>query len=227
VVNRLTTVLNNPVVDAYVNETCGMHLHIDMRTRNAESCYRKLYKGQKFLVETQPPCRMETNFCNINTKGSMKEQMDVTGNDPRDRAARYLVINPLAFNTHKTLEIRSHSGTTNATKIINWIALCKGLVDGEDSATAAPYNLIKTLKERANLSDDVISYFKERMAKFKKYYNDNENTDTSILKKSKDINDGRRGVLNKPLLTIEEAKAVDLRALPEINYPGMGNTQTI
>jgi hypothetical protein len=228
VVNKLTAVLNNPVVDAYVNETCGMHLHLDMRTRKVDDCYRKLYKAQKFLVETQPPCRMETNFCNLNERGSMQEQMGLTGTNPRDRAARYLVINPLAFNTHKTLEIRSHSGTTNATKILNWIALCKGLIDGEDSATAAPYSMLKTLKDRANLSEEVVKYLKERIAKFKKYYNDNENTDVSIIKKSKDINDGRRGMLNKPMLTIEEMRATDIRALPEPEgYPGMGNTQTV
>lgn len=213
VVERLCTILNSPVVDAYVNETCGYHLHLDMRSRDVKSSYRKLYKAQKFLIETQPPCRLETTFVNKNTQGDFDTQC-------RTASGRYWVINHEAYRKFKTLEIRSHSGTTDKLKINAWIELCLGIVNGTDSDTAMPFVKMRTLQERASLSDDLCEYLSQRIVKFKKYYNDNENTDVNVLRKP----DGHRGNYQKELLTIEEAKAVPTSTLDGSFGTGMGST---
>jgi hypothetical protein len=214
VVERLCVILNSPVVDAYVNETCGYHLHLDMRSRDVKASYRKLYKAQKFLIETQPPCRLETTFVNKNEHSDFESQKRAGG--------RYWVINPEAYSKFKTLEIRSHSGTTDRLKIVSWIELCLGIVNGTDSETAAPFVKLSTLQERAQLTDELIDYLKQRMEKFKKYFNDNENTDINVVRMG-----SSRGGFQKELLTIEEARAINTSSLSSEFGTGMGNTSVM
>jgi hypothetical protein len=199
VVKAVCSVLNS--LGAYVNETCGMHVHLDMRNRDLKKCYEQLFQAQKFLIETQPPNRREGEYC--------KKQEYPTFAQAKAAGARYRVINAAAFDSHKTLEIRSHSGTTDANKVLQWTGLLTGLVNS-DYIGEKPFTSLKTLAYRANLSEESTEYFWERMEKFKVYYNDNENTEDNVV-----IVNGSQRLYKKALLTIEEkekAKPSDLQS---------------
>lgn len=214
----ICAVLNSEKVGAYVNETCGMHVHIDMRNRDAASSYRKLFKAQKFLIETQPPCRKTSTFCKTNEYSDFNQAKRTDG--------RYWVINTQAHSQHSTLEVRSHSGTINYTKIVNWCKLLVAIVDGEDTPAAKGYHMFSTLKKRTNLSDDIIAHFKARLEKFKVYYSDNENTDMSVVR----LGTGRedRYFLNESDLTIEKANTINSDNAERITWDNdIGSTQIL
>lgn len=42
--------------------------------------------------------------------------------------SRYAFVNCHSYRKHKTLEIRGHSGTIDADKILNWIGICAAIM---------------------------------------------------------------------------------------------------
>lgn len=51
-----------------VNDSCGTHVHLDMRNRNAELAYSNLFKLQELMLKTQPEARRTNRYCRKNTK---------------------------------------------------------------------------------------------------------------------------------------------------------------
>jgi len=108
-----------------VNNSCGLHVHLDMRNRNAEIAYNNLYMCLPIINAITPPNRVSGDwskrYCAQNTYPTLAEQTSHGG--------RYWAINTQSLREHKTLEVRIHSGTVNATKIINFIKLLAMIVD--------------------------------------------------------------------------------------------------
>lgn len=97
-----------------VNRTCGLHVHFDFRGREAEDVKkeaRKLTKWLKTLKELVPSSRRTNNYCRLN----------ISSTD------RYRAVNICSFSEHGSLEVRFHSGTTDFTKIVNWIRLIEAI----------------------------------------------------------------------------------------------------
>lgn len=99
--------------DAMVNETCGLHVHIDYRSLQYESRSVVLEHASKWATAMNalslmlPASRRNNTYCR----------------DGISFTERYRKVNLTALDKHGTIEIRAHSGTTNYTKIINWIDL--------------------------------------------------------------------------------------------------------
>lgn len=115
VVNRLCKVINSKEVEAYVNNSCGLHIHIDCRNRDPKHLYNNLTRCLPMLKNMVPQNRVEsehaTRYCKLNTTSKWEEQ---------NHGDRYMAVNSAAYTKYKTIEVRMHSGTTNATKIIYW-----------------------------------------------------------------------------------------------------------
>ena len=203
IVTAICKILNSETVGAYVNETCGFHLHIDMRNRDVKKAYKNLYGAQKFLREMHPASRQENRFCKKNSTGDMDQQLR--------QGERYWVINPQAFAKYQTLEMRVHSGTVNAEKILFWQELCIGIADAP--AIERPLNNLSSLAKRINMRRELFEYIKARMEKFKKYHNDNENTDVSVI----GGNDRDYRVVPR-IETLEEAEKLPREAGTLINW---------
>lgn len=104
---------------AYVNKTCGTHVHFDMRhlkEAEAEVLGKRLARCVPALRLILPKKRRENAHC-IGTIN----KMDSNSN-------RYAFVNLAAYVKHKTIEVRAHSGTLNASKILNWIAVCEKIM---------------------------------------------------------------------------------------------------
>jgi hypothetical protein len=108
-----------------VNNSCGLHVHLDMRNRDATVGYNNLYMCLPIINAIVPPNRTKGNwsqrYCAQNVKHILDEQLSQGG--------RYWAINAQSIREHKTLEVRIHSGTVNATKIINFVKLLTMIVD--------------------------------------------------------------------------------------------------
>lgn len=100
-----------------VNDTCGLHVHLDMRNRNASSCYQALYNSLDKMAEMVDSDRWNNNFCKRNTQQTLMEHRMFSGGHDR-----YYAINTVSLERHKTLEIRIHEGSVNSEKISKWIS---------------------------------------------------------------------------------------------------------
>lgn len=97
---------------AYVNATCGTHVHFDFRHKSkaqASEIGIKFGKCVPALKTILPRVRRNSEYC---------ARHDVSSEN------RYSFVNLTAYDKYKTLEIRGHSGTLVATKILNWIKIC-------------------------------------------------------------------------------------------------------
>lgn len=156
-------VLSLPSVDARANNSCGLHVHLDMRNRKVDEAYKKLFHSQSIMLNMLPSNRRSDTspwaqqYCQRNKAGTFSEH-DKTSN-------RYFNINTKSFNKFKTLEIRSHSGTVNATKIINWVKLLTMIVSAEVLPDTT-FRSINTFSEFFSIPDTLKQYIEKRTKKF-------------------------------------------------------------
>jgi hypothetical protein len=137
---------------AYVNSTCGTHVHFDMRHVDADMA--RLYGARlacavPALRTILPPSRRNNSFCRETINGFRE---DGYGN-------RYAFVNLLAYHKHKTIEVRGHSGTLNATKILNWIALCEKVMF---SANTKSVKSVKDLVKHYKLEKPLATFVEKR-----------------------------------------------------------------
>lgn len=93
-----------------VNGTCGLHIHLDMRNRNVEECYKRLINFQDILFAMVKRERWTNSYC-IYTK-------------VQDKDNRYVAINKdSAYQAHKTIEVRLHHATLDMKRIEQWVKL--------------------------------------------------------------------------------------------------------
>lgn len=141
---------------AYVNNSCGTHVHFDMRhvnERQVKQYAKRLARAVPALKAILPKSRRNNRFCSN------------TINDLR-RGERYSFVNLQAYEKYKTLEIRGHSATLRADKILNWIAICEKIMTSRirtmlDEITN-PQDLIKVY----HFEGDLAKYIRERYGKF-------------------------------------------------------------
>lgn len=92
------------------NSSCGLHVHLDMRHRDVDACYKKLIKFQHIMFGLVNNNRWNSEYCQWANEDKTKEE-------------RFSAVNFESYDKHKTLEIRLHHGTTDVKKIENWVNL--------------------------------------------------------------------------------------------------------
>lgn len=107
-----------------VNRSCGLHTHYDF-TNLTEKDLKKVVMAyllyDDFFWRMLPESRRENHYCR-KAKGEYIDFIEnLQGSIKKNRPGRYTSINTQAYSRHGTLEIRSHTGTLSATKILNWI----------------------------------------------------------------------------------------------------------
>lgn len=144
-------------VNAVVNKSCGMHVHLDMRTRDAEKAYQNLVSAQNILFAMNPKSRTEKYAKKISERN-----LDIAKNS----GERYYGINSLALSKHKTIEIRIHSGTIDYTKITNWISILVKVANHSERVVKN-YVSLTSFASQFEIDESLIGYMKERITKFK------------------------------------------------------------
>ncbi len=100
------------------NDSCGLHVHLDMRNRSFDKCYAKLVKFQDVLFGMVDKGRWDNEFC---------EYSDETP----DFHERYKAINAVAFQSKKTIEVRLHHGTVDTERIYQWVKLLLSAINAK------------------------------------------------------------------------------------------------
>ena len=165
-----------------VNKTCGMHVHVgasDLTVAKMKTLVKTWVKFEDSLeCLVSESRRGQATFCKSNVQtvtgrryGSDDAQNVViceeafakidactTLDQIRTlfRSDRYHKLNLESLWRHRTVEVRLHQGSINATKACEWVRLCVGMVDG-----AAPRSRISARKAHGHTAAIRVKYLLE------------------------------------------------------------------
>lgn len=116
------------ICDARVNDSCGLHVHLDMFHRNREKAFYNLVAAQDLLYSMVKPNRIHKRgmsgraYCLYNPMNPKSAGLGHFAN-------HYYGINTAALNEHGTIELRMHEGTVDTKEIFNWCKMLNAIVD--------------------------------------------------------------------------------------------------
>jgi hypothetical protein len=152
IVTKVCRVLQG--IGADVNSSCGLHVHLDMRSRVPEQAYRNLVHAQDVLIELVDPSRRDNEYCQPQNEEAFKQA---------SWGERYTAINACSYAKHKTIEVRLHESTIYAPAINDWIKLLIVLTDAK-RYIQVPYKNKKDLQKQVRLPKRVKSYLDRKVA---------------------------------------------------------------
>lgn len=138
---------------AIVNNSCGNHVHLDMRNRSQQSAMRTATKVRDAINTWAHRAvsfnRSHNHYCGIDREHS--------GN-------RYTAVNTQCYSEHQTIEVRLGMPTLNYYKLKYWCRFMQYL--------AAPYNSVATLEDfmQSDAPVDLKHYVFKRILKFQTTY---------------------------------------------------------
>lgn len=149
---------------AEVNTSCGLHVHLDQRdilnndkisdrakTLRVNKRAMSIYHALPVLKSMQPKSRQNNTYCKDHKPTKRLKE-------------KYSAVNMIPVKKFGTIEVRLHSGTTDFTKISNWIKIVYAVSRANiDDFIVGPNHLSMI----AELSLDLQSYMNERIEKFK------------------------------------------------------------
>jgi hypothetical protein len=134
-------------IGAEVNESCGLHVHLDMRNRPVLDCIKKLLNVQGIMLKSVPSHRRNNTYCLPVSKKYEKNLTEI---------GKYHVINTTTLEDLKTIEVRVHEGTVDVKEIQNWCSFLIKTID-QDFAT-------KNLRTSKHFPVRLRNYIERRMA---------------------------------------------------------------
>lgn len=152
-------------IGARVNKSCGLHVHIgaaDLTDEQYCNVFKNYYLMQSVIDSFMAPSRRNAYFAHHLTERIMgcNTRLSVR----LSHCNRYWVVNPCAYDRHRTIEFRQHQGSTDFTKIQNWVKFCAKLVDwSKGNVLTAP---IASVDEIPFLTATEKRFFKSRQAAF-------------------------------------------------------------
>lgn len=139
---KVCEVLNR--LGCQVDRRCGLHVHIGANALGVDrvkSTIKRWLANERHLDTIQPRSRRGTSniFCQpladtidvdrINSCRTIEELSYI-------QDTRYSKLNLTSYRRHRTIEFRHHSGSTDATKITNWVKFLLDFCTTADSETA-------------------------------------------------------------------------------------------
>lgn len=163
---RVVTALNK--AGAKINQTCGLHVHFDaaeLSVNELRTICERYAKHEAQIDAFMPTSRRANNnrYCmslaNVVACRAFKQARTVR--ELADaQVSRYFKVNLQAYLRHQTIEFRQHSGTVEATKLINWVLFLSAFIDesvrlagaNTSQASEAVAPLIALFADRPELS---------------------------------------------------------------------------
>lgn len=124
IVRKLEKALAQPECSAKINNSCGAHVHFDMRSKNVERVYENLCCMQRIIKAMIPKNRRDNQYCRAPRSPFYSEQLQ--------QADHYDAISLTAYKKHKTIEIRYLEGNIKADVFENWIGMWLELINKEE-----------------------------------------------------------------------------------------------
>lgn len=174
-INKVCIALKS--VDAKVNKTCGLHLHLDARDLTLQDWKNTLtfyYNYQEGIDKLMPKSRRDNDYCNHYSENELRriqkcrslEELFDTCHD------RYKVINVSSFLRHGTIEMREHSGTVEFEKIVEWLQFCIAVINKGKSVKSLDiwkqadeekqFEALMVQLKKVGVDSSSITYYKNR-----------------------------------------------------------------
>lgn len=167
--------------DWTVDDSCGLHVHFDMRTENSDGmksiALAYLLSADvwsQFVAEE----RRDNHYCGPNNTDIGELYQTDNFYAWTGRQGRYYWINFAAYHNHRTFEVRSHQGTCNEKEICNWIRSHAIFMDWASNAgwakvrnmfltadTAGRFDIIARIWADAG-ADDLVDYYKDKAEQY-------------------------------------------------------------
>jgi hypothetical protein len=156
-ITKISAVLKDN--ECSVNRTCGLHVHLDARAHvgNADKMFSNLVSSQAILYKMQPPSRRANTYCERTESKDLRKELG--------KGARYKGINPMSYRKHNTIEVRLHSGTIDAVKIINFVTLLQHIAYSSKEIKRGASTVAGLVKQH-ELPSGLARYISERVSKF-------------------------------------------------------------
>lgn len=165
---KLCKALND--LEAKVNTSCGLHVHLDMRAQDndiLEIIESNLKKSLDVLFKVVPKSRTTSSYC--------KKQVSTE---------KYSAFNCGHLRSYGTIECRLHSGSIDFQKIKNWSLVLKSLVDRHTLVNRKIKN-VSDLVNAFKIQDEQKNWLEMRFKKF----NGVEMTESESLDSDYDSNE--------------------------------------
>ncbi|MBE9144902.1 amidoligase family protein [Planktothrix mougeotii] len=149
-----------------VNRNCGLHVHIGADAlgvdRVKSTIKRWLGNESQNLDSIQPRSRRGTSniYCQplaSTMRTDLIDECQTINELVRLQTTRYSKLNLQSYRTHRTIEFRHHAGSTNATKITNWV---KFLLDFCTNAT--PETATATDFDSLFANNNIAQFYRQR-----------------------------------------------------------------
>lgn len=121
---------------AAVNRSCGLHVHIgaaDLTSEQYANVFANYYYLESLIDSFMAPSRRTNHYAKPLRGLDVARMTSRTSVQCEMRHDRYYKVNCMSYDRHKTIEFRQHQGTTNFTKMYNWVMFCGKLVEWSKS----------------------------------------------------------------------------------------------
>jgi len=133
------------------NDSCGLHVHLDMRHRNAEKVYNNLVRAQKILYGVADQRRTTSRWC---MPSNTPELIKAT-------RGKNSGINPHLSATKNTIEVRIREGIVDTNDMYNWVCLLTSIADNE--MLNEEVNKVSDLQRVTALNEAIREYVSTRV----------------------------------------------------------------
>lgn len=121
---------------ASVNVSCGLHVHFDAADLSAADIKAivRRYAAHEAEIDAFMPRSRRGNanqYCR-SLAGLMNDRFECARTIQElisHQGSRYFKVNLQSFQRHGTIEFRQHSGTINASKVVNWVRFLADFID--------------------------------------------------------------------------------------------------
>lgn len=158
------------IAGARVDRCCGLHVHIGASSLT-ESQYCNVFYNyaclQSIVNGFMAPSRRDNGYARpivgirFDAVKRAATRSDICSALHHNR---YYAVNCMSYDRHKTIEFRQHGGTTNHSKIANWVSFCGKLVEWSKKHRFA--DRVTSIDEIPFLTAAEKEFFKQRTARF-------------------------------------------------------------
>ena len=150
-----------------VNKNCGLHVHLGadfLGVARVRNFVKRYIANEANLDAIQPKARRGSanRFC-LPTSETMRTHLIdncLTIDEMRQlQHSRYSKLNLQSYRKYGTVEIRHHAGTTNATRIENWVRFLIGF-----ATTATPENATNIEFNSMFNNNNIATFYRRRRA---------------------------------------------------------------
>lgn len=141
---------------AFVNRSCGLHVHIDAASLSVEEIKTIFHRYTKFesTIDLMVPSNRRGDNVYY-TKGgssivSSVENCQTLSALQRVLPDRYYKVNLHALAKHNTIEFRQHSGSINGDTILNWVEFLSSFIKASKGVTASEAPAARRGRPRAS-----------------------------------------------------------------------------